>query len=103
MFARTVRMQPKPESLSEFTQLMEEEIIPLLRKQHGFTDEIAFVRPSGTEAVGITLWEEKESADAYQNGVYPQVLKALASVVDGTPRVRSFEVSNSTYHKIGAR
>ena len=103
MFARTVRMQLKPERLSEFTQLMEEEVIPLLRKQHGFTDEIAFVRPSGTVAIGITLWEEKESADAYQRGVYPEVLKALASVVDGTPRVRSFEASNSTYHKIGAR
>jgi len=103
MFARTVRMQLKPESLSEFTQLMEQEVIPLLRKQQGFTDEIAFVRPSGTVAIGITLWEEKESADAYQRGVYPEVLRTLASVVDGTPRVRSFEVSNSTYHKIGAR
>jgi hypothetical protein len=35
--------------------------------------------------------------------VYPEVLKTLASVVDGVPRVRSFEVSNSTYHKIGVR
>lgn len=96
-------MQLKPESLSEFTQLMEAEVIPLLRKQHGFTDEISFVRPSGTVAIGITLWDAKESADAYQEGAYPEVLKALASVVDGTPRVRSFEVSSSTYHKIGAR
>ncbi len=103
MFARTVRMQLKPESLSEFTQLMEREVIPLLWKQHGFTDEIAFVRPSGTVAIGITLWEGKESADAYQRGAYPDVLKALESVIDGTPRVRSFEVSNSTYHKIGVR
>jgi hypothetical protein len=103
MFARTVRMQLKPESLSRFTRLMEEEVIPLLRKQQGFTDEIAFVRPSGNVAIGITLWQEKESADAYQRGVYPEVLKTLASVVDGVPRVRSFEVSNSTYHKIGVR
>jgi heme-degrading monooxygenase HmoA len=103
MFARTVRMQLKPGSLSEFTQLMEQEVIPLLRKQHGFTDEIAFVRPNGTVAIGVTLWDAKESADAYQRGLYPEVLKALASVVDGIPRVRSFEVSNSTYHKIGAR
>ncbi len=103
MFARTVRMHLKPESLSEFTELMEEEVIPLLRKQRGFTDEIAFVRPSGTVAIGVTLWDERESADAYERGVYPEVMKVLASVVDGTPRVRNFEVSNSTYHKIGAR
>ena len=103
MFARTIRMQLKPESLSEFTQVMEDEVIPLLRKQQGFRDEIAFVRPSGTVAIRITLWEGKESADAYQLQGYPEALKALASVVEGTPRVRSFEVSNSTYHKIAAR
>ena len=103
MFARTVRMQLKPESLSEYTQLMEEEVIPLLRRQQGFADEISFVRPSGKVAIGITLWEGKESADAYQSGVHPDVMKTLASVVDGTPRVRSFQVSNSTYHKIAAR
>jgi hypothetical protein len=96
-------MQLKPESLSEFTHLMENEVIPLLRQQHGFTDEIAFVRRSGTVAIGITLWDERDSADAYQRGVYPEVLKTLANVVDGTPRVRSFEVSNSTFHKIAAR
>ena len=103
MFARTMRMQLKPESLSEFTLVMEEEVIPLLRKQQGFADEIDFVRPSGAVAIGITLWDGKESADAYQLQVYPEVLKALASVVEGTPRIRSFEVSNSTYHKIAAR
>ncbi len=103
MFARTVRLQIKPESLSQFIQSMEEEVIPQLRKQQGFTDEIAFVRPSGSVAIAITLWEGKESADAYQRGGYPEMLKTLAGIVDGTPRVRSFEVSNSTYHNIGAR
>ena len=63
-------MQLKPESLSEFTQLMEEEVIPLLRKQHGFTDEIAFVRPSGTVAIGITLLEREGERDSYPPGVY---------------------------------
>ena len=103
MFARTIRMQLKPESATEFTNVIEKEVIPLLRKQHGFQDEIAFVRPGGTEAIRITLWENKRNADAYQRSVHPEVLKALANVVDGTPRVRSFRVSNSTFHKIAAR
>jgi heme-degrading monooxygenase HmoA len=103
MFARTVRMHLKPESTAEFTNLIENEVIPLLRKQNGFQDEIAFVRPGGNVAVRITLWEQKENADAYQRSVHPEVLKTLADVVDGTPKVRSFEVSNSTFHKIAAR
>jgi len=103
MFARTVRMQLKPNSVAEFTGLLETDVIPLLRKQQGFKDEIAFVPSDGKEAVGISLWEQKENAEAYGRGVYPEVLKALAKVVEGTPQVQTSEVCNSTFHKIAAR
>ncbi len=103
MFARTVRLQLKPNSAGEFTGLVEREIIPLLRKQQGFRDEITFVPPDGKEAVAISLWEQKENAEAYSRGTYPEVLKAMAKVVEGTPLVQTSEVSNSTWHKIAAR
>ncbi len=102
MFARTVRMQLKPNSVPTFTQLVEKEVIPLLRKQQGFKDEIAFVPSDGKEAVAISLWEQKENAEAYHRGAYPEALKAMASVVEGTPQVQTSEVSNSTWHKIAA-
>ena len=100
MFARNVYMHLKPNSIGEFSRTIEKEIIPLLRKQKGFQDEIMFVASSGLEAVGISLWEEKENAEAYNRGTYPEVLKSLAKVVEGTPRVQTYEVSNSTFHKI---
>jgi len=100
MFARNVSLHLKPNSVAEFTRTIEKEIIPLLRKQKGFQDEIMFVASSGLEAVGISLWEEKENAEAYNRGTYPEVLKSLAKVVEGTPRVQTYEVSNSTFHKI---
>jgi len=103
MFARTVRMQLKPNSVPEFTQVIEQEVIPLLRKQLGFRDEITFVPSDGREAVGISLWERKENAEAYSRSAYPEVLKAMAKVVEGTPQVQASEVSNSTWHKIAAR
>ena len=103
MFARTVRMQLKPNSATQFTQVIEREVIPLLRKQQGFKDEITFVPSEGREAVGISLWEQKENAEAYHRGAYPEVLKAMAKVVEGTPQVQASEVSNSTWHKIAAR
>jgi heme-degrading monooxygenase HmoA len=103
MFARTVRVQLKPNSVPEFTQLLEREVIPLLRKQQGFKDEIAFVPSNGTEAVSISLWERKENAEAYDRAGYPEVLKSMAKVIEGTPQVQTSEVSNSTWHKIAAR
>ena len=54
---------------------------------------------SGTEGVAVSLWDKKEDAGAYLRGSYPEVLKALAKVVDGTPEVRNFEVAHSTLKK----
>jgi hypothetical protein len=102
MIARNVTMRLKANSVAEFTQTLEKEIIPLLRKQKGFQDELTFIAPSGREAVGISLWDKQENAETYTQGRYPEVLKALAKVLDGTPQVQNWEVSNSTFHKIAA-
>ena len=100
MFARSVSMRLKPDSVAEFTRVFENETIPLLRKQRGFQDEITFVVPGRDEAVGISLWDQKEDAEAYSRERYPRVLKLLKRFVQGTPQVRTCEVINSTFHKI---
>jgi hypothetical protein len=100
MFARRVTMHLKPNSTAEFTQRLEKEIIPLLRKQNGFQDEITFLAPGGKDAFGISLWDKVENAEAYNRGCYPEVTKILSKVVEGTPQVETYEVSNSTFHKI---
>ena len=102
MYARKVSLNLKPNSAAEFTQKLEKEIIPMLQKEKGFKDEISFVVPGKTEAFGISLWDNKESAEAYNLGNYAQVTKILANLVEGTPRVDTYEVSNSTFHKIRA-
>ena len=103
MIARSVSFHLKPGRAAEFTQLIEKNVLPLLRKQKGFQDEIAFVTPSGTDAVGISVWDLKENAETYARGGYPGVLKALEHVVDGTPQVQTYEVSNSTFRTTTAR
>ena len=100
MFTRRVAMHLKPNSVAEFTRTLEKEIIPLLRKQKGFQDEITFVNSTGAEAFGISLWDTAENAEAYNRGTYPEVTKNLARMVEGTPKVETYEVANSTFHKI---
>ena len=102
MIARNVSMRLKANSVAEFTQTLEKEIIPLLRKQKGFQDEITFSVPGRPEAVGISFWDKQENADAYSRGSYQEVLKTLAKVLDGTPQVQNWEVANSTCHKVAA-
>ena len=102
MYARSVSFHLKPGRSAEFTKTLEKDVIPVLRRQKGFQDEIAFVAPGGADAVGISLWDLKENAETYGRGAYPGVLKALEQVVEGTPQVKTYEVANSTFHKIAA-
>jgi len=102
MYARNVSMHLKGNTASEFTQTFENDILPLLRKQNGFKDEITFLGSDGKDALAISLWDRKESADAYSRETYPQVLKSLARVVEGTPEVRGYDVPNSTLHRTAA-
>jgi hypothetical protein len=103
MYARNVTMSLKPNTASEFTKTLEKEILPLMRKQSGFKDEITLLGASGKDAVAISLWDRKENADQYGRDTYPQVLRDLAKVVEGTPQVHGYEVSNSTFHKIASQ
>jgi len=102
MFARRIYMHLKPNSVTEFTQRLEKDILPLLRKQKGFQDEITFVGQSGAEAFAISLWDKAENAEAYNRGTYPEVTKILATVVEGPAQVETFNMVNSTFHKIAA-
>ena len=102
MFARSVTIRLKPNSVAEFNKTFENEILPLLQKQRGFRDEISLVASSGSEAVGISLWDQREDADAYNRATYPEVQKLLARVSEGTPQVQTYEVSTSTFHKAAA-
>jgi heme-degrading monooxygenase HmoA len=75
----------------------------MLRKQKGFRDEITLVAAERNEVVALSFWDRKEDAEAYNREKYPEILKILSKVVEGTPRVESFEVANSTSHKIAAK
>ncbi len=102
MYARNVSIHLKPNMLSDYTQTFEKDVLPLLRKQNGFRDEIAFSGPGGTDVTAISLWDNKANAEAYNNNIYPDVVKTLARVMDGTPMVQSGEVVNSTTHQATA-
>lgn len=102
MFSRNVSYKLKAKSAAEFTRIVEGEVIPLLRRQKGFDDAISFIAPERNEAVTISLWDKKEDAEAHIVKTYPEILRALSSVVEGSPKVESFEISNSTSHQIAA-
>jgi hypothetical protein len=95
MFARSISMRFKPNSVTEFIQRLENEIDPLLRKEQGFRGHIAFVVPDGTEAVAISFWDRKQGRISHNDGRC-KALVTLAKLVKSPPDVRVRAISNST-------
>ena len=103
MFTRHVTTKLKANTAPEFNSVIENEILPLLRKQPGFRDEITFVAPERSEALAISFWETKENCENYNRNGYPEVLKIVSKFVEGTPKIETYELSNSTLHKLAAK
>jgi heme-degrading monooxygenase HmoA len=102
MYARIVNMKLKKDAQKEFEKTFEDEVVPMLRKQDGFRDEISLLSPERGEVTAISFWNVRDSADEYNRTTYPQIIKNLSKVIEGTPEVRIFEVTSSTFHKIAA-
>jgi hypothetical protein len=61
----------------------------LLRKQAGFKEEITLSNPGSQDVVAISLWDSKAHADAYNTNYYSEVLRTLAKMIDGIPKVQT--------------
>ncbi|HET9793399.1 MAG TPA: hypothetical protein VFS34_02970 [Thermoanaerobaculia bacterium] len=92
-FARNVHFQIKKGKETEFTTVWEKEILPLLRKQNGFQEEVNLLDTKGAEF--ISLWDSKKNAETYEHATYPQVLAKLNPFLEGTPKVVTYENASS--------
>jgi hypothetical protein len=102
MYTRNLRFELRADSLHEFRRILEHKIIPLLRTQRGFQDEMTFVTSKRNEAIAISFWDSQENADAYNHVAYLDVLRALSKVIERLPKVETFEVIDSTLHNMAS-
>ena len=102
MFARKVSVRLKADAAGQFIEKMKNEIIPLLRKQKGFLDEITLISQSGKEIYAYSLWESSEDAERYDRTAFKEVTNLLTGLIDGTVRIHTYMVTNSTFHNLAA-
>ena len=102
MFVRQVSAQFKPGQFDLLNRRLDDDVIPLLKKQKGFRDELSFFDKNKNEAFAMSFWDTQQDAENYQRDIYPQVSKKMEDAIDGTPMIRSFEVNNSTWYDIHA-
>lgn len=100
MFVRQVTAHFKPGKFDLLNRKLEDEVIPILRKQQGFRDELSFFDKDKDEAVAMSFWDTKADAEKYQRDIYPEIYEKMSDALTDTPMVRSFEVSNSTWYDV---
>ena len=93
-FARNVHFTVKTGKVEEFTRLIHAEILPLLKKQRGFLQDLTAMN-SG-RGMSISLWDGRTSAETYATKTYPEVLEKLSPVLEGTPRVEAYDTVLTT-------
>ena len=102
MFARKVSIRLKSDSAGPFLQKIEKEVIPLLRKQKGFLDELTLISQSGKEIYAYSFWETSEDAERYNRTAFKEVTGLLTGLIDGAVRILTYMVANSIFHNIAA-
>lgn len=64
MFGRAAFIKVKPGCQTGLTRTFEQEVVPRLRSEKSFRGLIALVLPNEKEAFSISLWDQKENAQA---------------------------------------
>lgn len=100
MFIRQVTLKLKDDCAPRFTRIIEKDVLPLLSKQKGFRDTVTFVSSERSEAVSYIFWNTNEEAEAYNETAYIEVLNFLSEIIEDTPQIKDFSLSNSTFHKV---
>jgi heme-degrading monooxygenase HmoA len=87
--ARSVRFDIASNKNEEFQTLFRNEILPTLKKQDGFKDELLLVKDQ--HVLAISVWDNMDSARKYETTAYPQLDKKLRPVMAGNPTVETFK------------
>src|SRR5687768_5331413 len=90
--ARSVRFDIAKDGNEEFHKLFKSEVLPVLKKQDGFKDELLLVHDQ--HVLAISVWNNADAARKYETATYPQVDKVLRPVMTGKPTIETFDYAS---------
>lgn len=103
MHTRIVETASKQGKARELCHTIDEKVLPILKKQTGFVDELVMVSDSDSNrVVSISFWTTKEDAERYNREQFENVKKTIQHLLEGAPDVRTFDVHSSTAHRLTA-
>ena len=87
--ARSVRFDIAADKNEEFHTIFRNNILPLLKEQDGFRNELLLVQDQ--HVLAISVWKNLDAARKYESGTFPQIDKALRAVMFGKSTVETYK------------
>ena len=101
MFTRVVEVTTKEGKSKEVLNTIREKVLPILRGQNGFVDEVSLVSTlNPNRIVSLSVWKSKEDAERYHNQNFQTITNLLRTHLERDPTIETFDVEISTMHKI---
>ncbi len=102
MYMMFIEGELKPGRKDEFVKVWNSQILPLLKKQDGFVDEILLIE-EGQQPCGLSFWKTREQCERYQREGFPQAKNYVQHLMHGTPKIREFDVEAAEVFKTTQR
>jgi heme-degrading monooxygenase HmoA len=103
MFTRTVEVTTKSGKGRELANTINDKVLPILKKQSGFVDEIVLASDAEPDRIlALSFWNSKEDAERYHREQYPAIHEMVRHLLEAEPVIRNFNLDGSTTHKIAA-
>ncbi len=101
MFTRIVETHVKTGKTRELSNLVNDKVLPILKRQTGFVDEITLIATTEPDtAVSLSFWDNEDNAKRYHDKEFSTITQMIGHLLETPPKVRTFEVELSTIHKI---
>jgi heme-degrading monooxygenase HmoA len=103
MFTRVVELTSKSGKARELCNTIDDKVLPILKRQTGFVDEIVIVSDAEPNHIlALSFWNTREDAQRYEREQFETVQKTVQHLMEAAPVVRTFNVHTSTAHKLAA-
>lgn len=101
MFTRVVELRCKPGKTNDVCSTANDKVLPILRKQQGFQDELVLVSQTDhNKVLAISFWNRREDAERYHNEQFSRITETIRPLIEGEPQVGNYDVNTSTAHNI---
>jgi len=102
MFVRMVSAKLKVNQHKQFSELFQNKLVPMVRKERGFQDMMLLGVSGAPEVLVMSFWDSRETMETSEKNLSSKIQEMLFPLLEGPPEVKTFTLAYSTMHDVPA-